>query len=95
MLAISGFGYAFTEGSKPSLLRRFTRLVYKTISGFVFRHPNIRVIVQNQDDYRELLAKNMISSDKLVLIKGSGVNLSKFDCNPFVKKDLIILPAQC
>lgn len=95
VLAISGFGYAFTKGSKPSLLRRFIRLIYQGMSGFVFSHPNIRVIVQNQDDHKDLLAKKMISPEKLVLIKGSGVDLAKFkSCDPLEKQDLIILPAR-
>ena len=95
VLAISGFGYGFTKGSKPSLLRRFVRVIYQAASGFVFTHPNIRVIVQNQDDHKHLLAKKMISPEKLVLIRGSGVDLTKFkDCNPLEKQDLIILPAR-
>lgn len=95
VLAISGLGYAFTKGSKPSLLRRLIRLIYQTMSGFVFKHPNIRVIVQNQDDHKDLLAKKLISPGELILIKGSGVDLNKFKgCDPFKKQDLILLPAR-
>lgn len=95
VLAMSGLGYAFTEGQKPSFVRSFVRLTYKVLSGFAFGHPNIRVIVQNHDDYTELSAKKFVSRDKLVLIRGSGVDLIKFHSfNPFEKQNLIMLPAR-
>jgi glycosyltransferase involved in cell wall biosynthesis len=95
VLAISGVGYAFTEGSESRDLRAVVRRVYGAMAGFAFRHPNSRVIVQNQDDYQTVIDKGLAQSNRVTLIPGSGVDLSLFEMCPLNKKGhMVLLPAR-
>ena len=77
--SVPGLGFSYiSEGAKASFFRCFLSFLYR----LAFRNRSLKVIFQNNDDLR-LLSKNTgLSKDKIVLIKGSGVNLSKFDYKP-------------
>jgi glycosyltransferase involved in cell wall biosynthesis len=95
VLAISGMGYAFTEAGNRSLLRTFVKTVYLTLSRFVFRHPNLHVIVQNEDDYSAQISSGLVHANKLTLLPGSGVQLSDFcNCSTQDKEPIVLLPAR-
>ncbi|MBM4427691.1 MAG: glycosyltransferase family 4 protein [Chloroflexi bacterium] len=95
VLAISGMGYAFTQSGKTSVVRSILKKLYLLLARFVFRHPNLRVIVQNRDDQAELISNGLVRSDQLVLIPGSGVKLTDFaDCSPHNKQDVVLFPAR-
>lgn len=95
VLAISGMGYAYTSGSGAGGVRALVRRVYGVLAGFAFHHPNVRVIVQNQDDYKSVVEKCLAQPQCVTLIPGSGVDLSLFDgCSPTGKSPMVLLPAR-
>ena len=95
VLAISGMGYAYTQGAGQGEARGFVRRVYGALSGFAFHHPNVQVIVQNQDDYQSVIGNGLADAGRVTLIPGSGVVLSLFEgCNPGRKGRMILLPAR-
>jgi glycosyltransferase involved in cell wall biosynthesis len=95
VLAISGMGYAFTSTGDNKFRRIFIKKIYEVIINFIFRHPNIIVITQNKDDYREISSKKMMNQSSVELIRGSGVDLSLFVSADATKKEkLVLLPAR-
>ncbi|MEI6834782.1 MAG: glycosyltransferase family 4 protein [bacterium] len=95
LLAISGMGYGYTAGTDRGGLRYFVRRVYSALAGFAFHHPNVRVIVQNQDDYQAAIDKGLTRQSSLYLIPGSGVDLSLFEgCTAGNKSNMVLLPAR-
>lgn len=73
--AISGLGYAFTNNHfKARCLRQFIMKLYK----HVFRHKNIHVIFQNNDDKNTLLSIGVLKKNQTTLIRGSGVDLTQY-----------------
>jgi glycosyltransferase involved in cell wall biosynthesis len=95
VLAISGMGYAYTAGTGNGHRRSFVRKVYEALVGFAFRHPNLRVIVQNDEDYRTLIDSGWAKAACMRLIPGSGVDLSRFEgCTPGKKSRVVVLPAR-
>ena len=90
--AFSGLGYVFTaSGFKAAVLRNMIKLCYRLI----LRHPNLRTIIQNQDDMRYLISKSIIRKDQSVLIRGSGVDLDEFIPTPEpIGVPIVVLPAR-
>lgn len=95
VLAISGMGYAYTNGTDRSGVRSIVRRVYDALAGFAFHHPNVRVIVQNHDDHKAVINKGLADTSSLYLIPGSGVNLSLFEgCTADNKSNIVLLPGR-
>lgn len=95
VLAISGMGYAFTEGGGKGGVRALVRRLYSALIGFACRHPNVRVIVQNADDYRGIVEARLAEASRVDLIPGSGVDLLLFDgCDATAKSKVVLLPAR-
>jgi glycosyltransferase involved in cell wall biosynthesis len=95
VLAISGMGYGYTVAAEQSGVRALVRRVYGALAGFAFHHPNVRIIVQNHDDYNSVIGKGLAQPNCLTLIPGSGVDLSLFDgCTPVDKSRTVLLPAR-
>ena len=95
VLAISGMGYAYTDAEEKGFLRRAIKRIYGVLVGLSFAHPGAHVIVQNQDDQQSVLNTGWIVTSRLILIPGSGVDLSKFtDIDMNSKKPLVVLPAR-
>lgn len=95
VVAISGMGYAYTTVAEQRGVRALVRGIYGALARFAFNHPNARVIVQNQDDYRSVIEKGMAQPQLVTLIPGSGVDLSLFEgCNPADKVPTVLLPAR-
>jgi len=94
ILAISGMGFAFTKGNSSSQFRSLLSKIYTLIFAFILKHPNVRVIVQNDDD-RRTIVKMGLDSNKIVLIPGSGVELEKFENLEIESKaPIVLLPAR-
>jgi glycosyltransferase involved in cell wall biosynthesis len=74
--AVSGMGYLFT-GRRP-LARRLGIALYRLL----MRHPDMRVIVQNAEDYALFERWRLAPRDSLRLIRGSGVDLAQFHPAP-------------
>ncbi|HIL34339.1 MAG TPA: glycosyltransferase family 1 protein, partial [Nitrospiria bacterium] len=76
-----GLGLVFvTRGWRANALKKCICIAYKT----AFSSKNLRVIFQNPDDVATFLDKGIVSVEKTVLIKGSGVDISAFKPCPEV-----------
>jgi glycosyltransferase involved in cell wall biosynthesis len=95
VLAISGMGYAFTDAPEQGVGRALMRRVYSVLVKFAFNHPNVITIVQNKDDYQSLIDNRLTQPKSMVLIPGSGVDLTLFErCSPSKKAPIVLLPAR-
>jgi glycosyltransferase involved in cell wall biosynthesis len=93
VISVSGMGSLFI--GKGGGLRSLIRRLYSGLVRFVYAHPNRRVIVQNQDDCELILRAGLANADDLVLIPGSGVDLSRYIDLPLDGRDrLVVLPAR-
>ncbi len=77
--AFSGLGHIFiAKGWKAAMSRFLIALGYRV----AFKHPNCMGIVQNTDDECVLQSYSVLTKAQTVLIKGSGVDLAKYDVVP-------------
>ncbi|MHA4976589.1 glycosyltransferase family 4 protein [Pseudomonas extremorientalis] len=73
--AISGLGFVFlSKGIKAVLVRRLVSAFYRLALG----KRNLRSIFQNPDDRDLLLAMGGLTEAKVVMIRGSGVDLALY-----------------
>lgn len=90
--AISGLGFLFLARGWVS---SFARIAVLNSYRWLFSRDCLWVIVQNQDDYRYLLDEGCLSQEKIVLIRGSGVDLKQFTMTPEAEQTpLVVLPAR-
>jgi len=95
VLAISGMGFAFTQGNSLNLFRRFISKAYSLLFAFVLKHPNLYVIVQNEDDLCGVSKLSNLDPARIRLIPGSGVELEKFiDSKIDTKAPIVLFPAR-
>lgn len=95
VMAISGMGFIFTDGGGSNKLRKLISYIYIQLFKFVLRHPNLRVIVQNEDDMRTIANIGSLTADKIVLIPGSGVQLERFIHAEIKQKEpIVLMPAR-
>jgi len=73
--AVAGLGILFNKKKFFNIF--FQKLLYLFFK-IAFSHPNQKVIVQNLDDKKTLINWIALDSKKILLLKGSGVNLLKF-----------------
>jgi len=73
--AISGLGTVFIDNS---LFGRFRRVVVMRLYKAAFKHRCLKVIFQNLEDSKIFLDNNLIPSQDVMIIRGSGVNLSDY-----------------
>jgi glycosyltransferase involved in cell wall biosynthesis len=90
--AISGLGYAFVaEGWRADRRRQLMMTLYR----MALRHPRMRVIFQNREDVALFEAAGVVRADQVVLIPGSGVDLSRFKPSPEPEgTPVVVLPAR-
>ncbi len=76
---VAGLGYVFTSREwKARVLGRLLRVAFRSL----LKKPNVRVILQNPDD-RELLTDFCRPRpEQMVLIRGSGVDVHRFEPGP-------------
>jgi glycosyltransferase involved in cell wall biosynthesis len=72
---VAGMGYVFTS---RELKARLLGPPLKRAFRFLFNRPNVRVIIQNPDDGKALSDFCGVAGEQTVLIRGSGVDLSRF-----------------
>lgn len=73
--AVAGMGYVFSSSElKARLLRPLVKLALK----LAFAGPNARLILQNPDDVHFFKSHSLVAPEKICLIKGSGVDCSRF-----------------
>lgn len=90
--AVSGLGYNFT-GDRQGIVQK---LMVKLMR-YGFNRENLTVIFQNGEDQKALEDLKIISDDnKIIRIKGSGVDLQKFAETPFpdFERIKILLPSR-
>lgn len=93
IIAVSGMGYLFS--SELSIMGHLIQKLYLLIVRWIYKHPNIKVIVQNEDDFRMIVDGSLIGAGEVDLIPGSGVELQLYDNIPPPKPGgAIILPAR-
>ncbi|MGE5537509.1 MAG: glycosyltransferase family 4 protein [Gemmatimonas sp.] len=85
--AITGLGFVFSSTTaRARLLRPFVRSGFR----FLLRRPGSSIIVQNPDDAEVLVRECAIERDRIHLIRGSGVDLARFQATPERDADPII-----
>ena len=70
-----GLGYL---GASSSLKARYLRLAIWGAYRFLLNRRNHYVLLQNQEDKQLLITKLKVSPEKIVIIRGSGVDLDLF-----------------
>ncbi len=79
---VSGLGYAFTDdGSRPGRKKRIVRAMTARLYRLAFALSE-RVIFQNADDLRELVAAGICPAGKAVCISGSGIETASYEPGP-------------
>jgi glycosyltransferase involved in cell wall biosynthesis len=88
--AVSGLGHVFiSDRPRARLLRRAIRATYRVATS----HPNCAVIFQNADDQRTF--GSAIRTSRVVLIRGSGVDLKQFRPTPLPRDvPIVVLPSR-
>ena len=85
--AFSGLGYSFINDNA-----RFSRYVIGKVMKFIFKNKTMSYIFQNKDDYDELKSLDIFNKhSRIYFIKGSGVDLSRFNKTLFPPFDKIII----
>jgi len=90
--AVSGLGYNFTSGRKS-----FVQKVMVCLMRYGFKNKKLTVIFQNGDDHKAFEEMDILSpSNKVVRIKGSGVDLDRYSKVDFPSFDniKILFPAR-
>ena len=91
VLSISGLGHLFTETNFKNKLLSF---LFIKIIKVITNKKETFIIVQNQDDYKFFINRLNINYQRIKLIKGSGVNISKFHPSKKNKKNYILFPGR-
>ena len=90
--AVSGLGFNFTEGQNGFSTKLMTFLMR-----IGFKSKNLTCIFQNNDDLNVIKSRNIINeSNRIVKIKGAGVDLNRFSYQIPIEKEKIniVLPAR-
>jgi glycosyltransferase involved in cell wall biosynthesis len=77
--SLTGLGYVFVSRGRLADIRR--ALVVRLLRS-ALAHPNQRTIVQNPDDAAFLVRSGLVSAERAVVIRGSGVDVSLFVPSP-------------
>ncbi len=90
--AMSGMGYVFAN---EQLLSRTLRPGVKLMYKLLLASENTRMILQNQDDVSSWVTWRVLKRDRIVMIRGAGVDTKKFAPWPEPEgPPLVILPAR-
>lgn len=73
--ALTGLGYLAASSTRKA---RFLRLLIWNFFRLFLNKPHQRVLVENPDDKRLLIEKLKVPPERIALIRGSGVDLSRF-----------------
>ena len=88
--AVSGLGYVFLDrGWVSRVRRRLVGLLYRLALG----HGNLKVIFQNPDDRDVLMRLAALPTNKVEMIRGSGVDLNEFCYKPMPEGAPVVLMA--
>jgi len=86
--ALAGLGFVFSSDRwKAKLLRPWIRSAFRLL----LNQERGKVILQNPDDQRLLTESGVLSLDRTVLIRGSGVDVSCFSASPEPKDGPVVV----
>jgi glycosyltransferase involved in cell wall biosynthesis len=85
--AISGLGLSFADNARRASLRRIVEMLYRV----ALRHPHQRTVFQNPDDRERFLRQGLVSRQRSVLIRGSGVDCVQFAPTPLPLHPAVVL----
>lgn len=92
--ALSGLGFLFINADT----NRIAHTIVNTFFNYGFKNPNLRFILQNSDDLQMIRDMEVLKTEQIFMIKGSGVDLNEFAYTPEQKleegKVKILLPAR-
>jgi glycosyltransferase involved in cell wall biosynthesis len=90
--ALSGMGYLFINRNQ----NRLAHFIVMRFFRFGFNNPNLRFILQNNDDMEDVRKLQVLRDEQLFLIKGSGVDLEEFRFSEPPASEIlnIVLPAR-
>lgn len=71
-----GMGYVFTSHESRA---RILRPLVKRLIRYVLSRPNSKVIIENSDDYNNLISGRFAKRESISLVKGAGVDTAKFN----------------
>ena len=74
-----GMGYVFTSEENRA---RILRPIVNALIRYSLGRQVCRVIIENNDDFNNLVAGGFAKKDSIALIKGAGVDTKKFDYKP-------------
>ena len=90
VLFVSGMGFLFSN--KINIYQKICKAIYLKIKKIIFNQKNFILVIENKSDYNYYIKKFKLYN-KIVIIKGSGVDILKFKPSK-CKKKLVILPAR-
>lgn len=92
VVAVSGLGFVFVaKGVKAAVRRWLVGCMY----GLALGHRNLRVVFQNADDHAILVRLAHLPDRKVVIIRGSGVDLAQYRVMPMpIGVPVIVLAAR-
>jgi glycosyltransferase involved in cell wall biosynthesis len=88
--AVPGLGFVFNARGIKATIRRW---VVAVLYFMALRQKNIKVIFQNPDDKKQILAITGLPEIKTIMIRGSGVDLSLYSFSPLPEGAPIIVMA--
>ena len=77
--APGGMGYVLTSRESKA---RVLRPIVKVLIRYVLGRKNRRIIIENHDDFENLVSGGFANRDSIALIKGAGVNVRNFAHQP-------------
>jgi glycosyltransferase involved in cell wall biosynthesis len=90
VIAITGLGFVYSSDRiSAKLLQQLANLLYK----FVFSHPQVIVIFQNEDDKNRLMRITHLPENKTIMTRGSGVVLENYQATPLTSGKPIVMMA--
>lgn len=90
VFAVSGLGHVFVaDGVFGKLRRKIAAAWYR----FVLGARNMRIIFQNPDDCREIESVSVLRKEQIVMIPGSGVELTEYRMMPLPQGEAVVLMA--
>lgn len=78
---IEGLGFAFTDSPIPRRKNSIIRIAISFLLKFSLSKSDC-IVVLNSDDYNELIKRNLVSSDKIEILGGIGVDLHEWEYSP-------------
>jgi len=88
--AVSGLGFTFSADGKAKLIKKLLRPLFRCAMSFT----KSVTIFQNTSDMQTMVSAGFLKNEQAKLIKGSGVNCSRFHPTSFPQNPVVMLPAR-